>query len=106
MLVAAFAQSNVALALATIPLAGSLLIGFLLGCCGVVAPMMALFVPLLDVVLSVARRFPRHQPIFTADRGHIHHRFFARRPGWACNTWGTLSSTSPATCWSGGRSAG
>ena len=93
MLVAAFAQSNVALALATIPLAGSLLIGFLLGCCGVVwsrktatllgmvAPMMALFVPLLDVVLSVARRFPRHQPIFTADRGHIHHRFFARRPG-------------------------
>jgi len=43
-----------------------------------VAPMMALFIPLLDVGLSVVRRFLRHQPIFTADRGHIHHRLLDR----------------------------
>jgi UDP-GlcNAc:undecaprenyl-phosphate GlcNAc-1-phosphate transferase len=65
---------------------GSLLLGFLLGCFGViwslksatllgmVAPLMAMFVPILDVGLSVIRRFLRNQPIFNADRGHIHHR--------------------------------
>lgn len=69
---------------------GSLLIGFLLGCYGViwtqksttllgmVAPMMVLAVPLLDVSLCVVRRFLRRQPIFTADRGHIHHRLLDR----------------------------
>lgn len=111
MLAAAFMQGNVPLALATVPLAasllgflkynfnpatvflwdsGSLLIGFLLGCYGViwslktatflgmVAPAMAMFVPLLDVALSVARRFLRHQPIFAADRGHIHHQLLEK----------------------------
>ncbi len=65
---------------------GSLLIGFLLGCFGAIwsqksatflgmtAPLMTLAIPLLDVCLSVVRRFLRHQPLFTADRGHIHHR--------------------------------
>ena len=65
---------------------GSLLIGFLLGSYGVIwsqksatllgmtAPLMALAIPLLDVCLSIARRWLRGQPIFTADRGHIHHR--------------------------------
>ena len=65
---------------------GSLLLGFLLGCfgliwslksatlLGMVAPLMAMFVPILDVGLSVIRRFLRHQPVFGADRGHIHHR--------------------------------
>jgi UDP-GlcNAc:undecaprenyl-phosphate GlcNAc-1-phosphate transferase len=65
---------------------GSLLIGFLLGCygamwsqksataVGLTAPMMALAIPLLDVTLSIVRRFLRNQPIFGADRGHIHHR--------------------------------
>lgn len=65
---------------------GSLLLGFLLGCFGVIwslksatllgimAPLMAMFVPILDVGLSVLRRFLRHQPVFSADRGHIHHR--------------------------------
>jgi UDP-GlcNAc:undecaprenyl-phosphate GlcNAc-1-phosphate transferase len=69
---------------------GSLLIGFLLGCYGIIwtqksttllgmlAPMMVLAVPLLDVSLCVVRRFLRHQPIFTADRGHIHHRLLDR----------------------------
>lgn len=69
---------------------GSLLIGFLLGCFGAVwshksatvlgmtAPLMALAIPLLEVVVSIARRFLRGQPIFQADRGHIHHRLLAR----------------------------
>jgi UDP-GlcNAc:undecaprenyl-phosphate GlcNAc-1-phosphate transferase len=69
---------------------GSLLIGFLLGCFSVLwsqkastwlamtAPLMVLAVPMLDVVLAVARRFLRGQPIFEADRGHIHHRLLDR----------------------------
>jgi len=110
-LVAALLQGNYALAVATAPLvgaligflrynfnpasiflgdSGSLLVGFLLGCYGVVwsqksatllsmtAPLMALAVPILDVCLSIARRFLRLQPIFAADRGHIHHRLLDR----------------------------
>jgi UDP-GlcNAc:undecaprenyl-phosphate GlcNAc-1-phosphate transferase len=69
---------------------GSLLIGFLLGCygamwsdksatiIGLTAPMMAMAIPLLDVTLSIARRFLRNQPIFGADRGHIHHRLLEK----------------------------
>ncbi len=65
---------------------GALLIGFLLGCyaaiwtnksatlLGMTAPLMALSIPLLDAALSIVRRFLRRQPIFAADRGHIHHR--------------------------------
>lgn len=72
---------------------GSLTIGFLLGCygalwsqksatlLGLVAPLMAMALPLLDVALSIARRYLRGQPIFGADRGHIHHRLLAR--GWS-----------------------
>jgi UDP-GlcNAc:undecaprenyl-phosphate GlcNAc-1-phosphate transferase len=33
---------------------------------------------LLEVALSVARRFLRNQPIFTGDRAHIHHRLLDR----------------------------
>jgi UDP-GlcNAc:undecaprenyl-phosphate GlcNAc-1-phosphate transferase len=110
-LLAALAQGNVALALAIMPLAGallgflrynfnpasiflgdsgSLLVGFLLGCYGVLwsqrsasflamtAPLMALAIPILDVILSIARRFLRRAPIFGADRGHIHHRLLDR----------------------------
>jgi len=69
---------------------GSLLLGFLLGCFGViwsfktatvfgmVAPLMTMFVPILDVTLSIARRFIRGQPIFGADRRHVHHRLLDR----------------------------
>lgn len=110
-LIAALLQGNWALAVATAPLAGallgflrynfnpasiflgdsgSLLVGFLLGCFGVLwsqksatllamtAPLMALALPILDVCLSVVRRFLRQQPIFGADRGHIHHRLLDR----------------------------
>ena len=110
-LFAALLQHNLALALATAPLAGcllgflrynfnpatiflgdcgSLFIGFLLGCYGVLwsekaatilgmtAPLMVLAIPLLDTSLAIARRFLRGQPIFSADRGHIHHRLLDR----------------------------
>src|ERR1039458_5975987 len=35
-------------------------------------------IPLLDTTLAISRRFLRGQPIFAADRGHIHHRLLAR----------------------------
>jgi len=69
---------------------GSLLIGFLLGCysvlwsqksatiIGMTAPLIALSIPLLDTGLAVIRRFLRHQPIFGADHGHIHHKLLDR----------------------------
>jgi UDP-GlcNAc:undecaprenyl-phosphate GlcNAc-1-phosphate transferase len=69
---------------------GSYMIGFALGCfaavwseksatlLGITAPLMALAVPLVDVVLVVARRFLRQKPIFNADRLHIHHRLLER----------------------------
>jgi UDP-GlcNAc:undecaprenyl-phosphate GlcNAc-1-phosphate transferase len=65
---------------------GSLLVGFLLGCFGALwsqksatilamtAPLMALAIPVLEVGLSVVRRFIRNRPIFSADRRHIHHQ--------------------------------
>ena len=59
---------------------GSLTIGFVLGCFGLVwsqqahtvvglaAPLMALALPLTDVGLAIGRRFLRNVPIFQADR--------------------------------------
>jgi UDP-GlcNAc:undecaprenyl-phosphate/decaprenyl-phosphate GlcNAc-1-phosphate transferase len=110
-LLAAILQGNTGLAMATVPLAGCLLgflrynfnpasiflgdsgsltIGFLLGCFGVIwsqksatllgmlAPMMAFSLPLFEVALSIGRRFLRNQPIFQPDRGHIHHLLLGR----------------------------
>ena len=109
--IAALMHGNMPLAMATFPLAGcllgflcynfnpatiflgdsgSLLIGFLLGCYGVIwsqksatllgmtAPLMAVSIPLIDVGLAIVRRMIRRQPIFSADRGHIHHRLLDR----------------------------
>jgi UDP-GlcNAc:undecaprenyl-phosphate GlcNAc-1-phosphate transferase len=68
---------------------GSLVLGFLLGCYGVMwtgkspaliellAPLIALAIPLLDVAVAITRRFLRRQPIFKPDRAHIHHRLLA-----------------------------
>src|SRR5207247_514333 len=111
MVIAALLHGNLTLAIATAPLAGallgflrynfnpasiflgdsgSLLVGFLLGCYGVLwtqksatllgmaAPLMALSIPILDVCLSIGRRFLSQSPIFGADRGHIHHRLLDR----------------------------
>lgn len=110
-LIAAILQHNMLLALATVPLAGallgflrynfnpasiflgdsgSLLIGFFLGCFGILwgekaatllgmtAPLLALSIPILDTCLSIGRRFLRHQPIFGADGDHMHHRLLKR----------------------------
>jgi len=110
-LIAGVLHGDVALGIATAPLAGcligflrynfnpasiflgdsgSLLIGFLLGSYGVIwsqksatmlgmaAPALALGLPLLEVGLSIVRRFVRNEPIFAGDRGHIHHRLLDR----------------------------
>lgn len=107
MFVAGIGQHNLGLSIVTLPLCGALLgflrynfnpasiflgdcgslsIGFMLGCFGVLwsnksatllgmtAPIMALAVPLLDASVSVARRYLRNQPIFGGDRRHVHHR--------------------------------
>ncbi len=34
--------------------------------------------PVLDTLLAIARRSLRGKPVFSADRGHIHHRLIAR----------------------------
>jgi len=110
-LAAALLHGDIGLVIATAPLAGalfgflrsnfnpasiflgdcgSLLVGFLLGCYGVIwsqksatllgitAPLMALSLPLLDTALSILRRYLGSKPIFGADHGHIHHRLLAR----------------------------
>lgn len=110
-LIAALSYGNLQLALLTVPLAGallaflrynfnpasiflgdsgSMLIGFLLGCYGVLwsqksatvlgmtAPLMAMAIPLLDIGVALVRRFIRHQPLFDGDRRHIHHRLLDR----------------------------
>jgi UDP-GlcNAc:undecaprenyl-phosphate GlcNAc-1-phosphate transferase len=65
---------------------GSLTLGFLLGCfslvwveqahsvLGFTAPLMAMSLPLLDTTIAIARRFVRNRPIFSPDRGHVHHK--------------------------------
>lgn len=111
MTAAAVLTQNYSLALVTVPLVGCLLaflcfnfnpasiflgdcgsltIGFLLGCFGMIwsekittfvglaAPVMAVSLPLLDTSIAIARRFLRNRPIFSPDRGHIHHRLLDR----------------------------
>ena len=110
-LISALLHNNLALALATAPLAGALLgflrynfnpatiflgdcgslsIGFLLGCAGIIwsqksatllgmtAPLIALSIPIADTALSIVRRLLRGKPIFGADRRHIHHLLLDR----------------------------
>jgi UDP-GlcNAc:undecaprenyl-phosphate GlcNAc-1-phosphate transferase len=69
---------------------GSLTLGFLLGCYGAVwseksttllgmtAPLLVLAVPLFDVGLAIVRRFLHQEPIFAADRAHIHHKLLSK----------------------------
>ena len=69
---------------------GSLFLGFMLAGIGLISaqksptvvavaiPVVALGLPVLDTLLAVLRRFLRRQPIFAADRGHIHHRLLGR----------------------------
>jgi len=69
---------------------GSLFLGFMLSAVSLVGsakgttvvavaiPIVAFGLPLLDTVLSVARRYLSGQPLFRADREHIHHRLLKR----------------------------
>lgn len=43
-----------------------------------VIPVLALGLPIFDTLLSIARRYVARQPVFSADRGHIHHRLLDR----------------------------
>ncbi|HVE78067.1 MAG TPA: MraY family glycosyltransferase, partial [Gemmatimonadaceae bacterium] len=68
---------------------GSLFLGFMLAGVGLLSsqksqtvvavaiPVVALGLPVLDTALAITRRFLRGQPIFTADRSHIHHRLLS-----------------------------
>lgn len=103
---------------------GALLIGFLAGCYGIMfmeratgleglMPLMAVCVPLMDLSLSVVRRFMVNRPIFSADRGHIHHRLLDRgltprrvvlillRWAVAGSVFGLLLTYSPDLRWQG-----
>ena len=40
----------------------------------ILAPLIALGVPIMDTLLAIVRRYLERRPIFSADRGHIHHR--------------------------------
>ena len=65
---------------------GSLFLGFMLAGLGLLSsqksptvvavaiPVVSLGLPVLDTAIAILRRFLRGQPIFSADRGHIHHR--------------------------------
>ena len=70
--------------------AGSLLLGFWLAFVALTAasktfaattlllPMLVMGVPLFDTLWAIARRALAGKPIWSADRGHLHHRLLAR----------------------------
>lgn len=69
--------------------AGSLYLGFMLASLAIligakkvtfftlIIPVVALGVPIVDTLLAIFRRFRRGQPIFAADREHLHHRLLS-----------------------------
>ncbi len=69
---------------------GALTIGFLLGVLGLIwteesstlagiaPPLLAMAIPLFDVLISVVRRYLKNHALFGADRGHTHHRLLDR----------------------------
>jgi UDP-GlcNAc:undecaprenyl-phosphate GlcNAc-1-phosphate transferase len=69
---------------------GSLTLGFMVGCMTLLwshhtngplrmlAPAIAVALPLLDVCLSIGRRYLREAPIAGGDRGHIHHKVLSK----------------------------
>lgn len=69
---------------------GSLFIGFMLSALAlagaqkaptlvaVAIPVVSFGLPVLESVLSIARRFLSGKPLFDADRGHIHHKLLER----------------------------
>lgn len=66
---------------------GSYFLGFVLAACSIAGPLqkasaavsiavplVALGVPIIDTLLAIVRRFLEKRPLFSPDRGHIHHR--------------------------------
>jgi UDP-GlcNAc:undecaprenyl-phosphate GlcNAc-1-phosphate transferase len=65
---------------------GSLFLGFVLATTGIwgsaksstvvalMIPLLALGLPLFDTSMAIVRRFLAGRPVFSADRGHVHHR--------------------------------
>jgi UDP-GlcNAc:undecaprenyl-phosphate GlcNAc-1-phosphate transferase len=66
---------------------GSYFLGFLLGAMSlagssqkastavsILVPIVALGVPIFDTLFTMVRRFVERRPLFSADRGHVHHR--------------------------------
>lgn len=66
---------------------GSYFLGFTLAVCSIAGPLQkasaavsiavpvaALGVPIIDTLLAMVRRFLERRPLFSPDRGHIHHR--------------------------------
>lgn len=43
----------------------------------IVAPILALGVPIFDTLFAMIRRFINHKPMLQPDRGHIHHRLLS-----------------------------
>ena len=41
---------------------------------GIIVPVLALGLPITDMLMTIARRFLGRRSLFVADRGHIHHR--------------------------------
>lgn len=69
---------------------GSMFLGFILAttairtstksttAVAIVVPILALAIPIADTILAMGRRAIRGAPLFSADRGHIHHRLIDR----------------------------
>jgi UDP-GlcNAc:undecaprenyl-phosphate GlcNAc-1-phosphate transferase len=69
---------------------GSLFIGFMLGAFALVGaqktstivavaiPVVSFGLPILETAISIIRRFLNGQPLFAADKGHIHHKLMER----------------------------
>jgi UDP-GlcNAc:undecaprenyl-phosphate GlcNAc-1-phosphate transferase len=72
---------------------GAMFLGLVLGCMAVVGPLkvattvtlvgplLALGVPIYDVITTLGRRLLGRQPVHKADRQHLHHRLLSR--GWS-----------------------
>ena len=44
----------------------------------ILLPLLVLAVPIFDTAFAITRRYRRRQPIFSGDRGHVHHILLAR----------------------------
>ena len=69
---------------------GAMFLGYMIGCLSILgaykiptlvamaAPLLVLGVPIYEAVSTVIRRTLHRQPIYSADRGHLHHRLLDR----------------------------